>query len=98
MVRRINTCLQEFASLREQLLAAESATAGAIKESTQLRQQLRGLQFTSHSHISSPDHAAVASQVTPLIRQLLKETYKILKEEFQSDVMYKVSSAILRAF
>lgn len=80
---------QELASLREQLLAAESASAGAVKESTHLRQQLRSLQSRSASHATSPEQAELTRQVTPVIDQLLRETYTALRDEFQSDVMYK---------
>ena len=82
--------MQELASLREQLLAAESASAGAVKESTHLRQQLRSLQSRSASHATSPEQAELTRQVTPVIDQLLRETYTALRDEFQSDVMYKV--------
>lgn len=84
--------IQELTSLREQLLAAESATAGAVKECTQLRQQLRSLQSKSHSQAPSPEHAELTRQVTPVIDQLLKETYTALRDEFQADVTYKVRS------
>ena len=76
--------------MREQLLAAESASAGAVKESTHLRQQLRSLQSRSASHATTPEQAELTRQVTPVIDQLLRETYTALRDEFQSDVMYKV--------
>ena len=82
--------MQELTSLREQLLAAESATAGAVKESTHLRQQLRSLQSRSASQATSPEQAELTRQVSPVIDQLLRETYTALRDEFQSDVMYKV--------
>lgn len=84
--------IQELTSLREQLLAAESTTAGAVKECAQLRQQLRNLQSKSHSQAPLPDHAELTRQVTPVIDQLLKETYTALRDEFQADVTYKVRS------
>ncbi|KAA6425581.1 MAG: hypothetical protein FRX49_04478 [Trebouxia sp. A1-2] len=80
---------QELTSLREQLLAAESATAGAVKESTHLRQQLRSMQSRSGSQATLPEQAELTRQVTPVIDQLLRETYTALRDEFQSDVMYK---------
>ena len=82
--------MQELTSLREQLLAAESASAGAVKESTHLRQQLRSLQSRSAGQATSPEQADMTRQVTPVIDQLLRETYTALRDEFQSDVMYKV--------
>ncbi len=82
--------VQELASLREQLLAAESATAGAVKESSQLRHQLHSLQSKSQTQAKPSHHAELTRQVTPVIDQLLKETYTALRDEFQSDVMYKV--------
>lgn len=82
--------MQELTSLREQLLAAESATAGAVKESTHLRQQLRSMQSRSGSQATLPEQAELTRQVTPVIDQLLRETYTALRDEFQSDVMYKV--------
>ncbi len=82
--------MQELTSLREQLLAAESASAGAVKESTHLRQQLRSLQSRSAGQVTSPEQAELTRQVTPVIDQLLRETYTALRDEFQSDVTYKV--------
>lgn len=82
--------------LRDQLRAAESSTAGAFKESAQLRQQLRSVQAKSHSQTTTPDHADLTRQVSPVIDQLLKETYTALREEFQSDGMYKVSYCFSR--
>ncbi len=82
--------MQELTSLREQLLAAESASAGAVKESTHLRQQLRSLQSRSAGQATSPEQAELTRQVTPVIDQLLRETYTALRDEFQSDVTYKV--------
>ena len=89
-------CLQELTSLREQLLSAEVTTAGAVKEAAHLRQQLRSLQRTQSQARPSP-HAELSSQVMPVIDLLMKDTYTALRDEFQSDVMYKVSKRALHA-
>ena len=86
----ISVSLQELASLREQLLAAEVTTAGAVKEAAHLRQQLRSLQRTQ-SQVTPPTQAELSSQVMPVIDLLMKDTYTALRDEFQSDVTYKVS-------
>ena len=88
----ISTFLQELASLREQLLAAEVTTAGAVKEAAHLRQQLRSLQRTQ-SQATPPSQAELSSQVMPVIDLLMKDTYTALRDEFQSDVTYKVSTS-----
>lgn len=78
--------------MREQLLAAEAAAAGAAKEAAHLRQQLRSVQRTQ-SQVPSHSSAELSQQVLPVVDLLMKDTYTALREEFQSDVMYKVIEA-----
>ncbi|KAL3148840.1 hypothetical protein ABBQ32_001716 [Trebouxia sp. C0010 RCD-2024] len=78
---------QELASLRGQLLEAESAAAGAVKEAAQLRQQLRSAQ--SRNQNQPADAAVLSRQTSSVFDQVMKETYEALKDEFQSNVVYK---------
>ena len=86
-------CLQEVASLREQLLAAEVTTAGAVKEAALLRQQLRSLQKTQ-GQAAPTTRAELTDQVMPVIDNLMKDTYTALRDEFQADITYKVLELI----
>lgn len=74
--------------MRAQLLEAESAAAFAVKETAQLRQQLRSAQLINQN--PPTDVAALSRQTSSVIDQVMKETYEALKDEFQSNVVYKV--------
>lgn len=74
--------------MRGQLLEAESAAAGAVKEAAQLRQQLRSAQ--SRNQNQPADAAVLSRQTSSVFDQVMKETYEALKDEFQSNVVYKV--------
>ena len=80
--------MQELASLRGQLLEAESAAAAAVNEAAQLGQQLRSAQPGNQSQPA--DVALVSKQASSVLDQVMKQTYEALKDEFQSSVMYKV--------
>lgn len=82
--------VQDLAGLKEQLFAAESATATAVRESAQLRQQLRSTQSKGQNSITTTNNAELSRQTSSVVDQVMKETYEALKDEFQSDVTYKV--------
>ncbi|KAL3133549.1 hypothetical protein ABBQ38_007399 [Trebouxia sp. C0009 RCD-2024] len=86
-VHQLQCKQQELASLRGHLLEAESAAAGAVKEASQLRQQLRSAQ--SRNQNQPADAAVLSRQTSSVFDQVMKETYEALKDEFQSNVVYK---------
>ena len=82
--------MQELAGLRGQLLAAESTAADAVKESGQLRQQLRSAQSRSQNSTAAADIAELSRQTSSVFDHVMKETFEALKDEFQPSVVYKV--------
>lgn len=80
--------------MRGHLLEAESAAAGAVKEASQLRQQLRSAQ--SRNQNQPADAAVLSRQTSSVFDQVMKETYEALKDEFQSNVVYKVRKCLGR--
>ena len=87
--------VQELAGIRQQLLAAELQSADAIKEAAHLRQQLRSSQSKSQSQSGTADAAGLSRQTSSVLDQAMRETYEALKEEFQSDAVYKVRLAVV---
>lgn len=87
--------MQELAGVRQQVLAAESKAADAVKEAAHLRQQLRSAQSKGQSQSAGADAAGLSRQTSSVLGQVMRETYEALKEEFQPDTVYKVCHAAL---
>ena len=82
--------MQDLTGLRDQLLAAESVTSTAVKESAHLRQQLRAANAKAQGMPESTKVVELSRQTSSAFDQIMKETYEALRDEFQPDVAYKV--------